>query len=75
MEDRVMVVGTSCVVKLIAGGKDGIGTGLILRGEWQCYDLAAELVAAGDKIVENREGPIPPDPISNGGRGKQKNKP
>ena len=73
MGDRVKVVGTNCIVKLIAGGKDGVGTGLILHGEEQCYDLAEALIAAGDLIAENRKGPMPPDPVSFSIQGKRKN--
>lgn len=58
-DERIKVLGTSCIIKLIAGSTDGMGAGLILHGEDQCYDLAEQLINAGDRIAYNRKGPIP----------------
>jgi hypothetical protein len=68
--DRVKVTGSYCIVKLIIGGRDAPDSGLILHGEKQCYDLAEELIRAGERISEHRRKPL--QPASNGRNGSAK---
>lgn len=59
-QDRVKVAGSYCIVKLIVGGRDAPDSGLILHGEKQCYDLAEELIRAGERISKHRKEPMAP---------------
>lgn len=68
--ERVKVTGSYCIVKLIVGGRGMPDSGLILHGEKQCYDLAEELIRAGERISEYRRRPI--EPATHGRNGSAK---
>jgi hypothetical protein len=55
MKDRIVIVGSSAILKLIAGTKDGPSSGLILHGAEQCFELAELLIQAGERIGDNKE--------------------
>jgi hypothetical protein len=57
MKRRVRVFGSTAVLPLITGGKGQADAGLILNGAMECFELAEQLISAGEKIVENERCP------------------
>jgi hypothetical protein len=57
MAKRIRVWDSTAILSVVSGVPGGASAGLILNGAEACFNLAEELIDAGNKIIENEKKP------------------